>query len=337
MTGVQTCALPISIDRGCTARRNLANLYAIYSITYRYVNDYYNDKDSYSEFEGYSYSELKDFCNSRYGGERLQNHGYNNRAIGEFRNKTETKEDLFVIKDGKYKIFPDYMYAEKVDISKTVNTIIEKFIELIKTKDEDTIGIIEAVSKEESLEKKREALKKQLAEDAEARMFEIISFAILKRYYAGKTVWYGEEKSSVKKYNLRLYKTGRTNANDGGIDFVLKPVGRFFQVTEVGRYDKYFLDIDKVMRYPITFVVKTEKENEEIQIEMLEELKKHYGTEISSLKSYREAIEEIITLGDLNEMIDKFSEDDITEIVKEIILYFNLEMNIDDSEDEKED
>lgn len=27
-------------------------------------------------------------------------------------------------------------------------------------------------------------------------------------------------------------KTGRTNANDGGIDFVTKPLGRFFQVTE---------------------------------------------------------------------------------------------------------
>lgn len=56
----------------------------------------------------------------------------------------------------------------------------------------------------------------------------------------GKQFGMEKKKSSVKKYNLRLYKTGRTNANDGGIDFVLKPVGRFFQVTEVGRYDKYF-------------------------------------------------------------------------------------------------
>jgi len=36
----------------------------------------------------------------------------------------------------------------------------------------------------------------------------------------------------VEEDNLELYKTGRTNANDGGIDFVMKPLGRFFQVTE---------------------------------------------------------------------------------------------------------
>ncbi len=30
------------------------------------------------------------------------------------------------------------------------------------------------------------------------------------------------------KKKLQLYKTGRTNANDGGIDFVMRPIGRFF-------------------------------------------------------------------------------------------------------------
>ena len=45
---------------------------------------------------------------------------------------------------------------------------------------------------------------------------------------------------------MKLYKTGRTNANDGGIDFVMKPLGRFFQVTETLDFKKYFLDIDKI-------------------------------------------------------------------------------------------
>ena len=56
---------------------------------------------------------------------------------------------------------------------------------------------------------------------------------------------------------MQLFKTGRTNANDGGIDFVMRPVGRFFQVTEVNNYDKYLLDIDKVMHFPVSFVIKT--------------------------------------------------------------------------------
>ena len=50
-----------------------------------------------------------------------------------------------------------------------------------------------------------------------------------------------------------LYKTGRTNANDGGIDFVMRPLGRFFQVTETVDVNKYFLDIDKIQRFPLTF------------------------------------------------------------------------------------
>jgi hypothetical protein len=57
--------------------------------------------------------------------------------------------------------------------------------------------------------------------------------------------------------NLKLYKTGRTNANDGGIDFVMKPLGRFFQVTETLDFKKYFLDIDKIQKYPVTFVIKS--------------------------------------------------------------------------------
>ena len=45
---------------------------------------------------------------------------------------------------------------------------------------------------------------------------------------------------------MELYKTGRVGANDGGIDFVLRPHGRFFQATEVLDFGKYFLDIDKI-------------------------------------------------------------------------------------------
>ena len=35
-------------------------------------------------------------------------------------------------------------------------------------------------------------------------------------------------------------------------DLVMKPLGRFFQVTETIDVGKYFLDIDKVQRFPIT-------------------------------------------------------------------------------------
>ena len=57
-------------------------------------------------------------------------------------------------------------------------------------------------------------------------------------------IYWGWSPDELNAEYLVLYKTGRTNANDGGIDFVMKPLGRFFQVTETIDAGKYFLDID---------------------------------------------------------------------------------------------
>ena len=95
-----------------------------------------------------------------------------------------------------------------------------------------------------------------------------------------------------------LYKTGRTNANDGGIDFVMKPLGRFFQVTETIDAGKYFLDIDKVQRYPITFVVKTEQATKEILNKLEEQAAARYTVK-TIVKMYIESIEEIINIPEL--------------------------------------
>lgn len=40
------------------------------------------------------------------------------------------------------------------------------------------------------------------------------------------------------------------------IQFVMKPLGRFFQFTEAIDVNKYFMDIDKIQRIPLAFVVK---------------------------------------------------------------------------------
>ncbi|MGB3508834.1 MAG: hypothetical protein WBA93_06250 [Microcoleaceae cyanobacterium] len=80
----------------------------------------------------------------------------------------------------------------------------------------------------------------------------------MKYYYQEQTVFFCFGIEDIQQENLKLYKTGRTNANDGGIDFdfVMKPLVRFFQVTETTDFKKYFLDIDKIEKYPITFVIK---------------------------------------------------------------------------------
>ena len=102
-------------------------------------------------------------------------------------------------------------------------------------------------------------LNQLLSEGSEARIFEILAFSILKRHYSHLSILIGETEDTLCKRSLQLYKTGRTNANDGGIDFVLRPLGRFFQVTEVSVLGKYLLDIDKVLHFPVTFVIKTSR------------------------------------------------------------------------------
>ena len=101
--------------------------------------------------------------------------------------------------------------------------------------------------------------------NVDARIFEIVSYAMLKEYYGAQSIFWGWKETDLRQDYLMLYKTGRTNANDGGIVFVMKPLGRFFQVTETLDVKKYFLDIDKIERFPLTFVVKSTEPVETIR------------------------------------------------------------------------
>ncbi len=117
-----------------------------------------------------------------------------------------------------------------------------------------------------------------------------------------------------------------------GIDFVMKPLGRFFQVTETIDAGKYFLDIDKVQRYPITFVVKTEQSAEAILKKIKEQAMSRYKVK-AIVKRYLNSVEEIINLPELmqrfNLILDK---NKVNEVIKEIALQSRVEFNIEDDE-----
>ena len=195
-------------------------------------------------------------------------------------------------------------------------------------KDAVLISVLEELKNMTDLSEKKAKINALLTEDSEARIFEIISYAILKNHYKNITVFFGYDKYSVKEVALELYKTGRTNANDGGIDFVMRPVGRFFQVTEVNNYDKYLLDIDKVMHFPVSFVIKKKKSRENVLAEF-----RQYITRRSSVMAvledrYRNAIEEIITINELQMWNDELSNEDINGIIYDMDIYYKLEMNM---------
>lgn len=317
-------------------RRSLANIYAIYSILYFYRDDFFEKKEAYLKFDGYDYMRLFNFYRSLYGGSKLQNHALNSRVNGEFHNKIkDVVNDLIIINNGKYLIHIDYIYVEGHDISKVTCKIIERYVELLMAKDHALINILEELRNLDDYSEKKAKINALLTEDAEARIFEIISYAILKNHYKNVKVFFGYTKETIDEVALELFKTGRTNANDGGIDFVMRPVGRFFQVTEVNNYDKYLLDIDKVMHFPISFVIKTSLSKEKV----LADLDRYIAQRSSGMtvleERYKKAIEEIITINELQAWTTELNNNDIDGIIRDVDIYYKLEMNMD-AEDEEE-
>lgn len=168
-----------------------------------------------------------------------------------------------------------------------------------------------------------------LRPNVDARIFEIVSFAILKSHFQEQRVFWGWTLESIKKESLILFKTGRTNANDGGIDFVMKPLGRFFQVTETVDVAKYFLDIEKVLHYPITFVVKSEL-GADVLIDHIRERAENLYPVRAVVDKYMSSIEEVISIPNLALILEEISEAGrMIPIVDEILLYSRVEFNLD--------
>lgn len=311
-------------------RRSLGNIYAIYAILNFYKTDFYNNPNGYRDFGGYDYMRLFNFYRSLYGGSKLQNHSLNSRVNGEFKNKfPEIKNDLIIIDNGKYLLHIYYLYVENQDISKLCCKLIEKYIELLIEKDHNLFNILQEMQELTNYNKKKEQISNLLSKDAEARIFEIISYAILKNHYSRIRVYFGYTKDTIKEEQLQLFKTGRTNANDGGIDFVMRPVGRFFQVTEINNYDKYLLDIDKVMHFPVTFVIKTSMSKQQVITDLNAYIDQRANGMRIIKERYKKAIEEIITINELKNWINELNNNDIDNIIRDIDIYYRLEMNIE--------
>jgi hypothetical protein len=303
-------------------------------------------KKKYSEYEGARFTDLFTRQRELPFGSKLQNHALNARLNDEFekfypsvgkapivrdveKQRYWIHEDLLSVmvrqKDGK-----DYEY----NIGSTVLEIIDAYV---ATKLAAFEGFIEACKKIAELGKKdpQQAVNfviEQLQPNVDARVFEIVSYSVLKARYGLETIWMGESRDLVEEEELVLYKTGRTNANDGGIDFVMKPLGRFFQVTETIDVTKYFLDIDKVQRFPITFVVKSNESEQQIISSIREQAISKY--KISSVvDSYMEAIEEIINVDSLIQSFKLVVQSGKLELVMtEIINQSKVEFNYEEDD-----
>lgn len=115
----------------------------------------------------------------------------------------------------------------------------------------------------------------------------------------------------------------------------MKPIGRFYQVTETIDVNKYFLDIDKVQKFPITFVIKSDKESNEIKQQIQEQATQKYKVP-SIINKYMSCIEEIINVNDLMNIFNNLNENGkIQPVINEIIIQSKVEFNYQEEEIEE--
>lgn len=335
-----------SANKGAKARGSFANLYAIYVVVEDYITGGFETKNNYAKYQGVEFTKLFKRQRELPFGAKLQNHALNNRMNSEFQKFFPGSEYVPILRNletNRYWINENLL---KIILGKKIYNISGAIIEII-----DRYGQIKRDAFEQFIQSCIELQNIQtknpqdaekfilglLAPNVDARLFEIVSYAILKYYYHDQKLYWGFAVDKLKEDNLTLYKTGRTNANDGGIDFVMKPLGRFFQVTETLDVKKYFLDIDKTHRYPITFVIKSEESPENLIAGMRENANRIYTVK-EIVDKYMECIEEVININRLRDcFIEAVEQQYITEILNEIILQSKVEFNYQDDDDEEEE
>ena len=338
-----------SANRGSKSRGSFANLYALYVLLEDYKNKGYIHNDKYSKYEGAIFTDLLKRQRELPFGSKLQSHAMNHRLNEEFKKYFPTNEILSIIRDVESNRYWINENLIKVKVKKETYNLclatLEIIDEYIKTKKDSFEKFIDSCeSLKVIIESDNKSVKDfiitLLAPNVDARLFEIVSYSIIKYYYCNQNIYWGFELEKIKEDNLKLYKTGRTNANDGGIDFVMKPLGRFFQKFHrkfgqiLPKYclTKYFLDIDKIERYPITFVVKS-LDTPNYLLEKLESnARKKYPIDIV-VHTYLSCIEEVINIPILiQRFLESINNGFLKNILEEIILQSKVEFNYEEDD-----
>lgn len=334
-----------SANRGSKARGSFANLYSIYVVVEDYINHGYHKakKGKYADYEGAIFSYLFKRQRELPFGAKLQNHSLNNRTNSEFQKFFPTANLIPIIRNqetNRYWVNDSLLWIDintkQYNIAEAVIAIVDEYV---KTKQDSFVRFINQCQQMQTVGSKdklgiKNFILSLLAPNVDARLFEIVSYSILRFYYIEQNISWGYELEKVEPENLKLYKTGRTNANDGGIDFVMKPLGRFFQVTETLDFKKYFLDIEKIEKYPITFVIKSEDSIDEIKNKLESDALKTYPVK-AIVKKYLDCIEEIINIPTLTTYLQTVEQNGLLlKVLDEIILQSKVEFNYSEEDED---
>lgn len=336
----------VSANRGSKSRGSFGNIYAIYVLIEDYIKNDFHKKGKYSKYDGAIFSDLFKRQRELPFGVKLQNHALNHRMNQEFKKHFSTCDYIPIIRvveTKRYWINENLLIVkankEKFNLAEATIEIIDKYVETKKSAFNNFIKTSEQFKtiETEQPEKVKEFILSLIEPNVDARIFEIVSFSILKYDYKEQSIFWGYTSDTVEEDNLELYKTGRTNANDGGIDFVMKPLGRFFQVTETTDVKKYFLDIDKLEKFPVTFVVKSTMPIDELKESIREGAIEQYTVE-KVVEKYIDCIEEIINIDSLKQSLEKVEqENNLGNVLSEIIKQSKVEFNYEDESYDNEE
>ena len=326
-----------SASSGSKARSAFGKHFSLYALVKDYVEKGYVESGSYRDYEGAHFGDLFRQQRSLPFGAKLQNHDLNNRINDDFRSNFPDSDYEPVIHDPvthRYWINENLLKVRvgrsTYNIAPAVLDIIRSYIAAKKSAFEQFLRDCKRMAKlgAKNATEVREFIRGRLQPNVDARVFEIVSYAILKEHYGAQSVFWGWELESIHEEGLVLYKTGRTNANDGGIDFVMRPLGRFFQVTETVDVRKYFLDIDKVQRFSLTFVIKSDDSVDAIRARIEAQANRVYSI-AKIVERYMSCIEEIINIPILLGRFDEICQRNrLKPVIAEIVLQSKVEFKL---------
>ena len=332
-------------SRGSKSRGSFGNHYAIYVLVEDYLSQGFGPggarAGTYESYEGARFTDLFRRQRELPFGQKLQNHALNARLNDEFQKFYPSLNKQPIVRDieqQRYWIQEDLLTVtvrgkdgkrRHHNIAQVLLEIIDAYVAAKKQAFEafiESCQLIAALATGD-LNEAVSFVETQLRPEIDARIFEIVSFAVLKAFYGEQHIYWGWSRKTIREEQLTLFKTGRTNANDGGIDFVMRPLGRFFQVTETVDVSKYFLDIDKIQRFPLTFVVKSNDSVSEIEQAIKTQAKVRYKIE-AVVAGYMQAIEEIINIPRLLDCLKTvIAANGIKLVMDEIVTQSKVEFN----------
>ena len=327
-----------SAARGAKARGSFGNIYAIYVLVEDYISHGFDESGDYAGYQGARFSDVFRRQRELPFGSKLQNHALNHRMNQEFKRIRSTCDLTPIIRDvatTRYwfneRLLKIEIGGNEVNLARAIVRIIDAYIAAKTESFERFITDCKSIESFAESDPQRVSafVEGLMGPEVDARIFEVVSFAVLKGHYADQSIFWGWAEDDVQEEHLVLYKTGRCNANDGGIDFVMKPLGRFFQVTETTDVHKYFLDIEKVHRYPITFVVKSTKSEDTIRAEIEQQAKLRYPVN-TIVKRYMDCIEEVINIPTLiSRLAEILKAKRINAVIDELVRQAEVEFNVD--------